>query len=129
MLRVAVRRRDADQCRYCRLRQVGQASVFHIDHINPRSKGGATVAENLALQCPHCSLRKSDKIDAIDPETGLSVPLFHPLQQNWTEHFAHRADGVRIGLTPIGRATVAAMRMNDPIPQAARAIQIMLGIL
>jgi hypothetical protein len=124
-----VRWRDADQCLYCRLRQLGQAAVFHIDHIIPRSKGGATIAENLALQCPHCSLHKSDKVDAIDPDTGLNVLLFHPLQQEWTEHFTLRPDGACIGLTPIGRASVGALRMNDPIPQAARQIQIMLGLL
>jgi hypothetical protein len=125
---LAVWDRDGGRCRYCRLRQVGQGAVFHIDHITPRSKGGATVAENLAPQCPHCSLRKADKIQAVDPETGATVPLFHPIQQEWSDHFVQRPDGTCVGQTPSGRATVAALQMNDAIPRAARAIQLMLGL-
>jgi 5-methylcytosine-specific restriction endonuclease McrA len=104
-LRSAVRQRDPNQCRYCRLRQVGQAAVFHIDHIVPRSKGGDTAVWNLVLQCPYCSLRKSDKIDGADPESGEKTPLFHPLQQNWGQHFSRQRDGTIVGLTAVGRVT------------------------
>jgi hypothetical protein len=43
------------------------------------------------------------------------VPLFHPNQQEWAEHFAWNDDATEImGLTPIGRATIAALKMNRP---------------
>ncbi len=123
-LRAAVAERDRGHCRYCRLRQLGQAAVFHVDHIVPRSRGGATTEDNLALQCPACSLRKSSKTAAVDPESGDVVALFHPLLQQWEEHFLVEQDGTCVGLSPTGRATIDALRMNDPLPRTARALQI-----
>lgn len=114
---------------YCRLAQMGHGSTFHIDHIVPRSKGGTTSLDNLALQCPNCSLRKADKIAAIDPGTNQAVALFHPLKQQWAEHFRLEADGTCIGLTAVGRATVDALGMNAAIPRFARACQMRLGLL
>jgi 5-methylcytosine-specific restriction endonuclease McrA len=52
------------------LSQSGQAATFHIDHIVPEVAGGATVAENLALACVSCSLKKGAKQLLADPETG-----------------------------------------------------------
>src|SRR5580698_8745089 len=72
------------------MHQFGQAASFHIDHIMPRSKNGPTSIDNLATQCPSCSLRKSDKTEWPDPETGTSTRLFHPLRDGWEDHFAHR---------------------------------------
>jgi hypothetical protein len=40
------------------------------------------------------------------------VPLFHPRRDRWSEHFAWD-DTVIIGQTPIGRATVQLLGMND----------------
>jgi HNH endonuclease len=103
--------------------------MFHIDHIAPRSKGGATSLDNLALQCPNCSLHKAAKIEAVDPETGEMVALFHPLRQIWREHFRLEPHGACVGLTPVGRATAVALGMNAMIPRVARASQIALGLL
>ena len=121
--------RDKGRCRYCQLSQVGQAAVFHINHVVPRSKGGLTEDSNLVLQCPHCSLHKSNKTVEEDPATGQTVNLFHPLELAWSEHFSLAASGTCSGLTPIGRATVEALRMNDPIATVARALQIKVGLL
>ena len=45
--------------------------------------------------------------------------MFHPRRQRWRDHF--RWDGFRIvGLTPTGRATVAALQMNRPLILAIR---------
>lgn len=128
-LRAAVAERDAGRCGYCRLSQVGQVAAFHVDHVEPRSRGGPTSVENLVLQCPHCSLRKSNKVSGTDPDTATHRPLFHPLRQEWAEHFELCADASLRGLTPTGRAIVAALRMNDPIPLTARFHQRRLGLL
>ena len=128
-LRIAVADRDRGQCRYCRLLQVGQAASFHVDHVWPRSRGGLTVLDNLALQCTSCSLHKSNKTSGADTETDRQVPLIHPLRHQWSAHLSLLPDGTCVGKTPIGRATVAALRMNDPMPKTARAMQIILRLL
>ncbi len=89
-LREAVFRRDAGRCQYCHLAQLGHGATFHIDHIIPRSRSGLTSLDNLALQCPNCSLRKANKTTAIDPQNGQPIALFHPLLQAWREHFRLR---------------------------------------
>lgn len=127
-LRAVVARRDEGRCCYCHLRQVGQAAVFHVDHVVPRSRGGTTSEDNLALQCPACSLRKANKTTALDTTSGEVVSLFHPLQQQWGDHFRMDRDGTCVGLSPTGRATVDALRMNDPLPRTARALQIASGL-
>ena len=48
-LRRLVLRRARICCEYCLLPQDSQEATFHIDHIHPRSLGGLTVADNLAL--------------------------------------------------------------------------------
>jgi hypothetical protein len=43
------------------------------------------------------------------------VALFHPQEHRWREHFSWNEDATElVGLTPAGRATVAALRMNRP---------------
>lgn len=111
--------RAGNRCEYCRLSQLGQEATFHIDHALPRAAGGPTTAENLALACVSCSLRKWAKQMAADPDTGEEVPLFNPRTQSWDEHF--RWEGVKVvPLTPTGRATMTALDMNRPLIIAIR---------
>jgi hypothetical protein len=84
---------------------------FQIDHIIAEKHGGRTVAENLALACPHCNRYKGPNIAGINPNTGQTVRLFHPRQDDWKEHF--RWEEARlVGRTAIGRATVQVLSMN-----------------
>lgn len=118
-LRRFIGRRADQRCEYCGLSQQGQEATFHIDHIRPQSDGGPTTADNLALACVSCSLRKEARRSAVDPATGRTVPLFHPRRQLWAKHF--RWDGILPrGLTATGRATVAALQMNRPLILAIR---------
>jgi len=95
-----------------------QGATFHIEHIVPQSRGGHTRLDNLAWACPGCNLHKANRVKSNDPESGNQVPLFNPRVDNWNAHF--RWDGYRVvGLTPIGRTTVAALDLNHP-----RRIQI-----
>ncbi|REJ95110.1 MAG: HNH endonuclease, partial [Planctomycetota bacterium] len=86
-LRREVQRRASDRCEYCGLAQAGQEATFHIDHVTPKSAGGADELENLALACVSCSLRKSARLQAVDPMTGEAVPLFSPRKHRWSAHF------------------------------------------
>jgi hypothetical protein len=110
--------RADDRCEYCRMHQSLQGAQFHLEHVVPRVRGGITELNNLAWACPGCNLRKSDRVDVTDPETGLNVPIFHPRLNAWHEHFAWDEYQI-IGLTATGRATIAALDFNQP-----RRIQI-----
>lgn len=114
-LRSQVRRLDKDRCAYCRTPEELTVTTFEIDHIVPVSAGGETALDNLCLACPACNRYKGVQQSASDAETGQSVPLYHPRRQEWSTHFAWSKDTAQImGLTPTGRATVEALRMNRP---------------
>jgi hypothetical protein len=85
--------------------------------------------ENLALLCPHCNLHKAAKLDGCDPVSGLHVELFHPVKSAWDEHFMLLDDGYCRGISPVGRATIEALQMNDELAVAARLLQVKTGIL
>jgi hypothetical protein len=118
-LRDEVVLRARNRCEYCQLSQLGQEATFHIDHVIPRAAGGPTTADNLALACVSCSLRKWAHQTAIDPDSGKEVPLFNPRTQIWAEHFAWHGALVE-SRTPTGRATEAALAMNRPLIIAIR---------
>ncbi len=125
-LRRLVVMRAGRRCEYCGLSQDSQEATFHIDHIVPRMAGGLSLADNLALACVSCSLRKEARRSAVDPNSHRSVALFHPRRQRWSDHF--RWVGPRVlGLTPTGRATVVALRMNRPLVLAIRAEEVLRG--
>lgn len=125
-LRRLVIQRAGDRCEYCTLSQAGQAATFHIDHIIPVIAGGATTANNLALACVSCSLRKAARQMVEDPETNEKLPIFNPRQQVWQEHFVW--DGVEVvGLTATGRATIHTLNMNRAIMLAIRTEEELLG--
>lgn len=125
-LRRLVIQRAAHRCEYCKLSQKGQEATFHIDHVIPVEAGGETVAENLALACVSCSLRKAARQTAIDPQSGQEVALYNPRRDVWHEHF--QWDGVHlVGLTATGRATVEALKMNRVLILAIRREEEAVG--
>ena len=102
--------------------------AFEIDHIIPIAKGGTDDLDNLCLACPECNRYKRNRISFIDPETGEEHRFFHPLNDEWDEHFAWSANRREvIGLTAIGRATIAGLRMNRRLLLIARGHWIRLG--
>lgn len=88
---------------------------FSVEHVEPLSRQGADRLENLAFSCQGCNNHKYIKTEALDPASGSVAPLFHPRRQRWSDHFAWNEDGTLIlGLTPTGRASVEALRLNRP---------------
>jgi hypothetical protein len=125
-LKAEVEQRAGGRCEYCRLSQAGQEARFHVDHILPVKLGGTTAIGNLCLACVSCSLRKGAKTEAVDPESNASVPLFHPRRDEWPGHFYWR--GVDLcGLTPVGRATIAILRLNRPLIVEIRREEALRG--
>jgi hypothetical protein len=110
-LRHPVIERVGNCCEYCWLPQELAASTHQVDHVIAEKHGGQTVLDNLALSYMVCNRRKGSDISSIDPETGNLVSLFNPRAQQWSDHF--ELDGVHIvGLTDVGRTTVAFLQFN-----------------
>jgi hypothetical protein len=126
VLRQLVIQRAKNRCEYCGISQLGQVATFHIDHIIPVVAKGETIAQNLALACVSCSLRKGARQEIEDPETREMVSIFNPRQQKWNAHFTWNKIEV-IGLTATGRATVKALNLNRSILLAIRAEEELLG--
>lgn len=116
------------RCGYCLTSQEIIGPYLQIDHILPESRGGTADEENLWLACPLCNNAKSDHVEAEDPETDMRVPLFNPRREAWTDHFRWSEDGTEIlGRTPVGRATIARLKMNDRVRVAVRAKWVAVG--
>jgi len=110
-----------NRCAYCHSLTAITGARLVIDHILPEAAGGQAVLENLCVACHSCNEFKGAQVEAQDPLTDERMPLFHPHQQRWREHFCWSEDGSKIvGLTPTGRATVAALNMNHPLIVEAR---------
>lgn len=114
-IRDAVARRAGDRCEYCLLHQESQVATFPVDHIIPVVLNGLTELGNLALACPRCNTGKWIHVEAHDPLTGLTVPLFNPRSQTWNEHFRWSTQDPTLiePVTPCGRATVALLDLNS----------------
>ncbi len=122
-----VRDRAGDRCEYCLLVQDRQEATFHVDHVVPRSAGGATEMGNLALACVSCSLRKGARLRVIDPQSGEATRVFHPRESLWRDHFLLTAAMQIVGRTAEGRATVEALKLNRPVAVAIRAEEHVRG--
>jgi hypothetical protein len=120
-LRHLIAERDHDRCAYCLTTEENCGVRMHIDHIIPEAADGLTAPDNLCLACFSCNVHKGAQQSGVDPLTGDSVPLFHPVRQWWHDHFAWDESQTRIiGLTPSGRATIVALHMHNPVVIRAR---------
>ncbi|MBD2608624.1 HNH endonuclease [Scytonema hofmannii FACHB-248] len=123
-----IRNHFADCCAYCRTAESLTVTTFEFEHIIPLSAKGVTSFENLCLACPSCNRYKASRQTALDPITQEEVKLFHPHQQLWTDNFAWSEDATEIiGLTPVGRATISALKMNRLQLTRVRKMWVKLG--
>lgn len=114
-VRQAVCLRANDHCEYCRLPQAASVLTFHVDHIIAKQHLDDVVddPEFLCLACSRCNAYKGPNLSSVDPMTGDIVRLFHPRDDDWTDHF-QLLEGRIEASTPIGRATVRLLNMNAP---------------
>ena len=111
--RSAVASRAGGVCEYCYSPVAYSSDGFSVEHIIPRSHKGETSLDNLAYSCQRCNNHKYNKVAAYDPLSGELVPLYNPRQHSWKEHFDWSGDLLYlVGLTPTGRATIEALRLN-----------------
>jgi hypothetical protein len=101
---------------YCLSHQRYVMGPLEIEHIIPRARDGSNDESNLWIACSLCNRYKGWQVTGIDPCQGNTVTLFNPRTQVWSEHFRWSADGASIlGITPTGRATVAALKLNNEV--------------
>ncbi len=117
-----------EQCAYCHTPVWITGIRLVTDHIIPEGAGGPTALENLCPACHACNESKGMLVEGRDPVTGESVRLFHPRDDVWRTHFQWSEDGGNIvDLTAIGRATVAALNVNNPPVVQARLRWVRVG--
>ena len=127
-LRKFLEKRDRKRCAYCLISEENCGLKMHVDHIIPEASGGDTTHENLCLACFSCNVYKGAKETGIDPITQEIIPLFHPLKQKWHEHFRWDENKTKIlGLSPCGRATISALKMNNTTVVNARKRWVSAG--
>lgn len=126
--RILVSERAGYICEYCRTPSAFSTTQFSIEHIIPKSSGGNDDLDNLAFSCQGCNNIKFTKIDALDAESNQIVSLFNPRIDKWVEHFCWDTEMIKvIGLTPVGRATVDAIKLNREEVCNLRAILFLIG--
>lgn len=124
-----VAQRAGHRCEYCHAPEVIFNFPFEVEHIIPLARDGADAAHNWALSCRSCNLRKFTHVEANDPESSESIRLFHPREDRWEEHFiVDQQSGYLTGVTAIGRATVACLKINSPLQVSARRQWVQLGL-
>jgi hypothetical protein len=127
-IRQQVWERAAFRCEYCQssMRLTGMPLV--IDHVQPQTLGGSDELSNLAAACYRCNEFKGLRVSGIDPETSTTAALYNPRLQEWSDHFAWNELGICVvGLTPVGRVSVAVLRLNNDDIVAARGIWVQWG--
>jgi hypothetical protein len=112
-LRRQVIARAQGRCEYCRAPEEFSLDTFTVDHIQPIADAGSDELENLAFACHNCNNRKQDDRTVLDAQTGEYVPLYHPRNDAWNDHFQWSEDALSVlPLTAVGRVTIARLQLN-----------------
>ncbi|MEQ8675940.1 MAG: HNH endonuclease signature motif containing protein [Aggregatilineales bacterium] len=114
-LRKRIIEQAQNRCGYCLVSAQFIYAPMEIDHLIPTAKGGKDTEDNLWLACPRCNNHKSDLLDVVDPVTSITVRLFDPRTQIWSEHFEWSKDDLAkiVGKSAVGRATVDTLKLNS----------------
>jgi hypothetical protein len=127
--RLLVYERAGHCCEYCKSSAHYTSDPFSIEHIIPLSKNGLNIFINFALSCAGCNGYKYIKIEFLDPITRLIFPLFNPRIMIWNDHFMwDKTSTIIVGKTPIGRATIEALKLNRKEVRNLRFALVAIGI-
>lgn len=127
-LKTKIRTQAKFRCGYCLRCETLTGMPMEFEHLIPIALGGKSIEENLWLSCRRCNEFKGVQIIVFDSETNSDVAIFNPRTQNWNEHFYWSEDGTEIiGKTPIGRATINALNLNEQIIVVSRKLWVSVG--
>jgi len=87
-LRDAVWKDAGGLCGYCRTHEDLVGMSHEIEHLQPTSRGGETIRDNLWLACRRCNSFQGERQFGIDPHTGFEVPFFNLRTDDWRTHFS-----------------------------------------
>jgi hypothetical protein len=106
--------RAGGRCEYCLIHQDDDPVFrFPVDRIIGGQHGGVYSEENTSLACHNCNQKKGPNIaTTLQDNPGTLVPLFHPRNDTWKDHFELQG-AIVVGLTPKGKATVKLLDMNS----------------
>ncbi|HUG68130.1 MAG TPA: HNH endonuclease [Pirellulaceae bacterium] len=110
-------------CEYCQLPQQCTSLPHELDHIRSQKLHGPTVLDNLCLACAPCNSAKGPLASGYDPDTNELIRLFNPRADNWDDHFDWNGPTL-VGKTPIGRATIDVLNINDTLRVEHRGLLI-----
>lgn len=123
-----IREQARFRCGYCLTSETLIGMKMEFEHLTPIAADGATTEENLRLACRRCNEFKGTQTHALDAESRQNAALFNPRTQNWNDHFRWSADGTEIiGISPMGRATVIALKLNNEIILVSRRLWVSVG--
>jgi hypothetical protein len=125
-LRRSVRARAHGRCEYCLIDEADAGLLHEIDYIISRKYGGSSTTSNLAFACYLCNRYKVSEAGSISPATGKYVPLFHPRQDRWEEHF-RIAGPIIEPITATGATTIRRLRLNARVRVIERQMLQSLG--
>ena len=116
-----VAERAGHRCEYCHAPEAIFNLPFEVEHIVPTSRGGPDDESNRCLPAgPATSTSQINRTESIRRREKSSVSSAR-LRVRWEEHFrVEPEDGVIQSLTPVGRVTIACLRMNRDVQREAR---------
>ncbi len=99
-----------------------------MDHVRARKHRGRDTLQNCCWACAYCNSFKGSNAAGYDPDTDELVPLYNPRSDRWDDHFTWRGPGL-VGKTPVGRATIDVLRINQPGRVEHRRLLVSTGQL
>lgn len=116
----AILSRDGHECGYCGRKGLtgGQGGNGTMDHVEPRSRGGRHVWENVTASCRKCNALKRDLSLAEMLAMGPDKPNVPGEIEKWAERWTLRRKPTR----PIGLA--AYFLQMDPLPEWNEYLQV-----
>ena len=114
--------RDRNTCQYCG--KILAAGELTLDHVIPRSRGGASSWENLVACCHTCNRRKGNLLPhESDMKLHARAPRFQPPHQ--PPHHAHdgplRLEVAEVSVLLIGATASAASALHPAVARRPAA--------
>lgn len=108
-----IEERANGRCEYCHCPVAFSPQPFVMEHIIPKSRGGASTLDNLAFSCQGCNGAKYTKTEVWNETLQVMIPLFNPRVHEWQEHFQWSDNTETLeAISQIGLVTIETLKLN-----------------